>query len=120
MSQSFACKPDQALWRARKVSCSVHSPLRTRNIQPARRPWKFDTMRRAPSLNSSKGRVAAQENDNDVAMGTDNELRPRMSDSPQSKTKMQQSSFTVFGLQPGPELLSISMGRKYLASRGYP
>ena len=120
LSLSSACKPDQALWRARQVSCHLHSPSRGRNRQPARRSNGLHTMRRAPSLNSSKNRVTAKENDNDIAMGTNSELRTRMSNSPQSKTKMQKSSFTVFGLQPSPELLSISMGRKHLAGQRTP
>lgn len=116
--QPSACRPDQAVWRT-PVSCHIRAPLQARNRQPARCPSKLHKMRRAPSLNSSKGRftAAAQENDNDVALGTSSELRPEISDSPQSKSKMQKSSFTVFGLQPSPELLSISMGKKHLASK---
>lgn len=117
--QPSACRPDQAVWRTAPVSCHIHAPLHARNRQPARRPAKLHKMRRAPSLNSSKDRVttAAKENDSDVALGTSSELRPEISDIPQSKSKMQKSSFTVFGLQPSPELLSISMGEKHLASK---
>ena len=113
------CRPDQAVWRATPATCHVHSPLQARSRLSARRLSKSHKMRRAPSLNSSKGRVttAAEKNDNDIALGTNSELRQEMRDSPQSKSKMQKSSFTVFGLQPSPELLSISMGKNNFASR---
>ena len=114
-----ACRPDQAIWRATPGSCHVQSPLQARNRQPARHTLESHKMRRAPSLNSSKGRVtvAAKENDDDIALGTNSELGPEISETPQSKSKMQKSSFTVFGLQPSPELLSISMGKLHLATK---
>lgn len=71
-------------------------------------------MRRAPSLNSSRGKLTteAQEDDNDTILGADHELRPQLTSSRQAKSEMQKSAFTVFGLQPSPELLSISMGKR--------
>lgn len=74
-------------------------------------------MRRAPSLNIPRSKVAteAEAGDKDTALSTDHKLRPQLSSSRQTETEMQKSSFTVFGLQPSPELLSISMGKHLLA-----
>lgn len=112
LSHSSACTPDRVfVWRAPRLSSHVYPALQGRIKQRARISPRPRKMRRAPSLNSSR-LTAAKENDQDTALLTNSELRSNMSSSPQSKTKIQKSSFTVFGLQPSPELLSISMGKK--------
>ncbi|KAL3141007.1 hypothetical protein ABBQ32_005521 [Trebouxia sp. C0010 RCD-2024] len=108
MHFSCPCKPDQAVWP--EASCSVRSHqacIRHKfclSSQPRR-------MRRAPSLNILRSKVATEgkAGNKDTALSTDDKLRPQLSNSLQTKTEMQKSSFTVFGLQPSPELLSISM-----------
>lgn len=114
MHFSCPCKPDQAVWP--EASCSVRSHqacIRHKfclSSQPRR-------MRRAPSLNILRSKVATEgkAGNKDTALSTDDKLRPQLSNSLQTKTEMQKSSFTVFGLQPSPELLSISMGKHGLA-----
>ena len=63
---------------------------------------------------SSNPSASAGEDDNDVALAGRNGLRATFDASPQAKSKGSKSSFTVFGLQPSPELLSISMGENAL------
>jgi hypothetical protein len=66
------------------------------------------------SRSSSNPVASAGEDDNEVAPGVRNDLQPTFDISPQAKSKGSKSSFTVFGLQPSPELLSISMGENAL------
>jgi len=66
------------------------------------------------SRSSSNPGASAGEDGNDVALAGFNALRPTFDTSPQAKSKGSKSSFTVFGLQPSPELLSISMGENAL------
>lgn len=61
------------------------------------------------SRSSSNPGASAGEDDKDVALTDRNDLRPTFDTRPQAKAKGSKSSFTVFGLQPSPELLSISM-----------
>lgn len=120
LSHSSACTLDRvSVWRATRVPCHVYPALQGRVRQRARISPSARKMRRAPSLNSSRV-TAATENDTDTALRTNSELRSNMSSSTQSKTKIQKSSWTVFGLQPSPELLSISMGKQHFASRAEP
>lgn len=71
-------------------------------------------MRRAPSLSVTKGRflTQAKDDDNDIALGVGNEMKPDLENSPTAKSKVNKHGLTVFGLKPSPELLSISMGER--------
>ena len=67
-------------------------------------------------MNVSKSRISpatvaeSKSDEDDVALTVGRDVIPADNKSPQAKSKASKSSFTVFGLQPSPELLSISMG----------
>lgn len=67
-------------------------------------------------MNVSKSRISpatvaeSKSDEDDVALSVGHDIIPADNKSSQAKSKASKSSFTVFGLQPSPELLSISMG----------
>ena len=110
MTQLCACTLDLTVWRDRQCSRPRHTASHC-HIISARSRLALQKMRRAPSVTSSKSipTTAVKKDDIDITFGTDSPARTTSDSSPQAKTKMQKSSFTIFGLQPSPELLSISM-----------
>ncbi len=119
---TIACKTDQQLVqcehrtvRGKSASISCH----LRGAKLAHSAALCADMRRTPAMSSvSKSRTAytplaqAKGDESDVALSAGSEMRPTIDNSPQSKSKSSKSSFTVFGLKPSPELLSISMGKQ--------
>lgn len=67
-------------------------------------------------MNVSKSRISpatvaeSKSDEDDVALNVGHDFISADNKSPQAKSKASKSSFTVFGLQPSPELLSISLG----------
>ena len=117
MQRIATCKIDPAVPCA-KQTCR---PLGRRSAQSYSKRTSLSrdaafphSMRRTPSMNISKNRasVQAKGDESDVTVNVGSKIPPKADDSPQSKSKSSKSGFTVFGLQPSPELLSISMGTK--------
>ena len=113
--ENLACRTDQL--SKHTASRAQQCVRRHRRLQALRAGVKTRSMRRTPSMNVSKKSktlytpiARATDSENDVALDVNNELPPTVEISPQAKSKESRSSFTVFGLQPSPELLSISMG----------